>query len=116
MPFTNDQIADINQAIETILWSKRRPPLNLRDQVREGQRIEGYTVDLFLNRPRWNNPEEWIEEPIARAKYIKSRNVWKIYWMRADLKWHLYEEPGEVKQFETVLQIVDQDDNGCFWG
>jgi len=31
-----------------------------------------------------------VEEPIAKARYVKIRDVWKIYWMRADCKWHSY--------------------------
>lgn len=42
-------------------------------------------------------PEKIIEEPVAKATYIKKNDVWKIYWQRADLKWHGHEADPEVK-------------------
>lgn len=37
MAFTDAEIAEHTTTIETLFWSKRRPPLHLRDKVREGQ-------------------------------------------------------------------------------
>ncbi|MDA0346274.1 MAG: DUF3024 domain-containing protein [Verrucomicrobia bacterium] len=116
MPFTDEQIAFYTEAIERIVWSKRRPPLDARDQVREGQRIEGNSVELFLVRAEWRNQGKWIEEPVAKATYVKSSKVWKVYWQRADLKWHPYEGLPEVENFEDFLNEVEEDPYCCFWG
>ncbi|MFT4690661.1 MAG: hypothetical protein ACKVHO_18765 [Verrucomicrobiia bacterium] len=48
MAFSLEQITQFGEQIESLLWSKRRPPLHLRDKVREGQRIEGNSVEDFL--------------------------------------------------------------------
>jgi len=47
---------------------------------------------------------------------VQKENKWKIYWQRADLKWHLYEPNKEVKTIKTFIKIVDEDKLGCFWG
>ncbi|TKB72489.1 MAG: DUF3024 domain-containing protein [Nitrospira sp.] len=47
---------------------------------------------IFERRPKWDNPKEWIESPVAKRKFIRSANKWRLYWRRADLKW--YEYPG----------------------
>jgi hypothetical protein len=114
--FTNDQIAEYAGMIEEYFWNRRRPPLNLRDKIREGQRITENAVELFFVRPLWNDPAQEVEEPIAKARYIKSRNVWRIYWMRADSKWHSYPPVPEVKTFEEFLFLVEEDANACFFG
>ena len=116
MSFTDKEITEYTEAIERIIWSKRRPPLHLRDKVREGQRIEGNTVELFLCRPHFMDTNRWIEESIAKVKYVKSRKVWKVYWKRADLKWHLYDPKREVRSFEAFLRLMDEDAYSCFWG
>ena len=63
-----------------------------------------------------DNPKEKTAIAFAKATYVKSKKIWKIYWQRADLKWHGYEPNPEVKQIEDFLSVVDQDEYGCFFG
>jgi hypothetical protein len=116
MAFTDDEIARYAGLIEKFIWAKRRPPLHLRNKVREGQRIKSYEIELFLVRPHFLNPTQWIESSIAKTRYIKSRRIWKVFWKRADLKWHRYPPRPEVKSLETFLKLVDEDAHYCFWG
>ncbi len=116
MNFSDDEIAHYTDLIEKLIWAKRRPPLHLRDRVREGQRIVGHEIELFLVRPIFSDPTRKIEESIAKARYVKTRDVWQVFWKRADMKWHRYPPQPEVKSFEAFLKLVDEDPNGCFWG
>jgi Protein of unknown function (DUF3024) len=116
MAFNDTEIARYADLIEKLIWSKRRPPLHLRDKVREGQRIEGHEIELFLVRPLFFDPSRRIESSIAKTRYIKSRDVWQVFWKRADGKWHWYPPRPEVKSFEGFLKLVNEDENGCFWG
>ena len=93
-----------------------RPPANVRDQLDLGFRFENQGVVLFEIRPRWDKPQEKMESPVAKAVYSKVQQVWKIYWMRADLKWHRYDPTPEVDQLDGFLRLVDEDKNACFWG
>ena len=54
--FNDIEIARYAGLIEKLIWAKRRPPLHLRDRVREGQRIEGHEIELFLVRPLFSDP------------------------------------------------------------
>ena len=116
MGFTDVEIARHAGLIEKLIWAKRRPPLHLRNKVREGQRIEGNEIELFLVRPLFSDPSQQIEQSIAKARYVKSRHVWQVFWQRADLKWHRYPSRPEVKSLEDFLNLVNEDANGCFWG
>jgi hypothetical protein len=116
MGFTDVEIARYAGLIEKLVWSKRRPPLHLRNKVREGQRIAGYEIELFLGRPLFCDPTRQVESSIAKTRYVKSRNVWQVFWKRADLKWHRYAPRAEVKSLADFLKLVDEDANGCFWG
>lgn len=48
--------------------------------------------------------------------YVRTQGVWKIFWQRADLKWHGYEPLAEVAAIEDFLEAVDKDEYHCFWG
>jgi hypothetical protein len=57
-----------------------------------------------------------MENPIAKATYVKSTALWKVYWQRADLKWHSYEPTPQVGSIEKFLAVVDEDRYACFFG
>lgn len=64
--------------IEKSIWAKRRPPLHLRDQIREGQRIEGHEIELFLVRSGFSDPTRQIEVRFLNKK-IKPEYVQKPF-------------------------------------
>lgn len=57
-----------------------------------------------------------MHSPLAKARFIKSSKLWKLYWMRASGKWVAYEPQSEVKTTEEMLTIIEEDKHGCFWG
>ncbi len=93
-----------------------RPPANIRNQLDLGFRLENQSVVLFEIRPRWDKPEEKMESPVAKATYSKVQQIWKVYWMRADLKWHRYTPCPDADQLDDFLALVSEDTHGCFWG
>lgn len=95
---------------------KHRPPVEIRNEVDLSFRISGQSVEIFEIRPLWNNPIEKIEEPVAKATYVKSQKIWKVYWQRADLKWHRYEPDPEVNSIEEFISLVENDEYACFYG
>jgi hypothetical protein len=95
---------------------KHRPPAHIRDKVDLSFRVKGQSVEIFEIRPRWNDPTERIEESVAKATYVKSKHNWKIFWQRADLKWHRYDPVPEVKTIEQFLDVVEKDQYSCFFG
>ena len=94
----------------------RRPPPHIRDKIDLGYRITGQSVEIFEIRPLWRDPQEKIEEAVAKATYVKSQKLWKVYWQRADLKWHRYDPDPEVDTLQEFLELVDRDEYACFFG
>jgi len=105
----------VKASVESFI-ARRRPPEHLRDRVDLAYTWDGSEVIIFEIRPRWNDPSVTIHEHVARSKYIKSRKKWKIYWQRADLKWHAYPPKPEVDHISAFLAEVQLDPHGCFWG
>jgi hypothetical protein len=94
----------------------RRPPAHIRDQVDLSFRFDGRAVEIFEIRPSWNDPSEKIDEPVAKGRYVQSRDEWLVYWQRADLRWHKYDPAPSVATLEAFLAVVDRDEYGCFFG
>ena len=61
------------------------PPAHVRDQLEWDYKVDPdkQSVVLYEIRPRFDNPEKKFQIPIFKAVYVKSRELWKIYWMRA---------------------------------
>jgi hypothetical protein len=95
---------------------RRRPPPHIRHKLDFGYRVRGQSVEIFEVGPAWDRPMERIERPLAKATFVRTQNVWRVYWQRADLKWHLYEPVPEVSGLPEFLSAVEADPHGCFWG
>ena len=95
---------------------EKRPPVEIRDELDLSFKIEGQSIEIFEIRPLWDDPKEKIEEAVAKATYVKSRNLWKVFWQRADLKWHRYDPDSEVDTIDDFLEVVEQDEYSCFFG
>lgn len=94
----------------------RRPPPHLRPQLDLGFRVSGQSVELFEIRPRWDRPAVKCESPFAKATFVRSRGVWRVFWRRADRKWHGYQPVPEVASIEDFLAVVRMDEHACFFG
>ena len=115
MTFSEFEIKMIERAADQFM-QKRRPPVHIRSQLDLLYKIENQNVLIFEVRPVWNNPKEKMQLPVAKATYIKSQRTWKIYWQRADLKWHSYSPKPQVETIEQFFSEVEQDPHACFFG
>ncbi len=95
---------------------RRRPPVHVRDRLDISCTIAGHSVEIFEVRPDWRDGQVKISVPVAKATYIRTKNLRKMYWQRQDLKWHAYGPIPHVKSLEAFLDIVDMDEYGCFFG
>jgi len=115
MPLSEFEMKKIEKQVREFV-EKRRPPPHIRPELDFGFRVKGQSVEIFEVRPCWRHPEERIEHAVAKATYVKTQQIWKVYWQRADLKWHRYEPAPEVKTLGAFLSLVDLDDYACFFG
>lgn len=97
---------------------KQGPPKHLHAQLKWGFSVnaDNQTVELFEIRPHFMEPSRKIQSPIAKAKHIKAQKNWKVYWMRGNGSWVLYEPRPIVRTLEEFLKLVKEDANCCFFG
>lgn len=115
MAINTFQTLNVIEAMENFL-SIIRPPEDIRHQLDIGYKIEQQSIIVFEIRPKWNKPDIILEHSIAKATYVKSKNNWKIFWMRSNLKWDSYTPQPTVKTIEEFTIIVGEDKHYYFWG
>lgn len=116
MAFSEFESKRLNKIVGEFV-DKRRPPAHIRPQLDLAYRLKGQSIEIFEVRPRWRGaPGETMEHAVAKATYMKTRAVWRVYWQRADLKWHSYEPTPQVGTVEKFLALVDKDEYACFFG
>ncbi|OQA91002.1 MAG: hypothetical protein BWY26_01248 [Elusimicrobia bacterium ADurb.Bin231] len=114
MAFTDKEVEKIKNEMDSFI-EKRRPPENIRNQVDLFFKFDKQSIVIYEIRKRFQR-DDMIDIPIAKATYVMKAKKWKIYWQRADLKWHLYKPKQEVTAIKEFIRVVDEDRHGCFWG
>jgi len=93
-----------------------RVPHHVRDSLLHVYSISGQTIVLSEKRPHWQNPAEWIEEPVAKFKYVAKKKKWQLFFQDRNLNWRQYEPLFEATKFDVLLQEVANDPTCIFWG
>jgi hypothetical protein len=110
------QTVEMIELLENFVGKMRPADEALRQKLDFGYNIEDQSVILFEIRPDWAKPEIIREHPFAKATYVKKSDTWKIYWLRANLKWYPYDPNPTAKSLQNFLEIVERDDRHCFFG
>lgn len=115
MAFTEEELERYQKTINAYV-EKRRPPMHLRGQVDLSFRINNQSIELFEIRSVFNDSQRTVEIPIAKTTWVRTQEVWRIFWQRADMKWHGYTPRPEVGTLEEFIDVVEADEYACFFG
>ncbi len=115
MALSEIEIKRCEKILDTYLEKYRLPP-HIRKELDINYRIKDQSIEIFEIRPSFRNPEEKTETMVAKTTYIKKTNTWKIYWYRADMKWHAYDPAPEVNSLQEFIVVLENDEHCCFYG
>ena len=115
MPLTPQQFEKVNVMMENFI-AENRPPLEIRNQLDIGWKLDKQSVLLFDIRPDWNDETIIRQHPFAKATWVQTRKEWQIFWLRSTLKWQSYAPLQTVVNLKRFLLEVEQDPYGCFKG
>jgi hypothetical protein len=116
MAFNELEHAKLHKVVAAFVEAIRPPP-HIRPELDLGFRILGQSVEIFEIRPKWRGePGQMLEHSVAKAAFVKSTGTWRVYWQRADLKWHAYQPAPQVGTIELFLGLVSEDKHACFFG
>ncbi len=93
-----------------------RPPEEIREEFDISYRIDKKSVIIFEIRPNWQDPKTKMEIDVVKSTFVKKDNNWKVFWKRADLKWHSYKPKPIVENLHEFIRLIEKDEYGCFWG
>lgn len=111
------EVIDINEyTVKKYVESLRPEDLEVRKQLDFGYSYDGQFIELFEIRPVWNDPDKIQNLPFAKIRFYKSKQLWKLYWMRASGKWELYEPFPSSTHLTKIIDIIREDKFGCFYG
>ena len=107
MAFSEVDLKRIDQTVGG--FCGKRSPGHLKEKLRLMYAVEGHEVVVVERRPRWDNQAERTETPVTKLKFIRSANKWRLYWMRADMKWHEYPRLSSCHHLDDLVQEIDAD-------
>jgi hypothetical protein len=99
-------------------WCRRRVPEDIRHELRVECEVSGRDITIVERHPAWrsHSGSEWMTEPVARLRYLKSRGVWQLYRPGRDDRWHTYPELPWARTVQQLLDEIDRDPTSLFWG
>lgn len=111
------EIVDFNESIVKQFVDTFRPEdLEMRKEIDYGYLYENNTFELFEVRPSWMNPKEKIRVSFAKFKFVKTQQVWKLYWKLGNGKWTTYGPLEETKDLLRIFDEIKNDPYNCFFG
>lgn len=111
------------QLIKTIAEKKvssfceKKVPFHVRDKLRLSFKFRGNGITIFEHRVPWT-PEikEWSSLAVAQMRYDEKSGKWTLYCADRNNRWHEYWDIGPTKDIDKLLQEIDEDPTGIFWG
>jgi hypothetical protein len=93
-------------------------PREHQDQIRVEHRVRGRTVTILECRPPWSEDlgPGWSENPQARMKYDAETSAWTLYWFDRYSRAHRYDLFEPHQPIQRVLDEIERDPTGIFWG
>ena len=86
------------------------------DELRLVYEVDGQSIVISEERPDWRDPAERMRIPVAKLRFVRTTGLWTLSWMRADLKWHRYEPAAPTAELAGLVEVVDRDELGAFFG
>jgi Protein of unknown function (DUF3024) len=98
-------------------FCEARVPVELRDKVRFEYGIRGTRITLRDCRPHWRDASQpWSHMPVAQMRFDPEEHTWALFWADRNGKWILYDPLPPAKKLEDLIEEIDVDPHGAFWG
>ena len=93
-------------------------PAAARTQIRYEIDVTDRAITLVECRAPWNPDlgSTWSRAPVCRFRYTRTRNEWSLYWRDRNLEFHQYDPVAPTPHLDQLVNHVDSDRSGLFWG
>lgn len=99
-------------------WCAARVPEHARHQVRVECDVAPRHLTITERRAPWREDlgSAWTSFPIARLRYTAVDRSWTLYRRDRNLRFHLYDRVAPARSVDALLDEIDDDPTGIFWG
>lgn len=111
------QLSEVSIAAVRRYCESKTPP-DLRNEMRLDVVVRGSTITIFDARPPWHADmgPEWTQTSVAQFRFDASNGLWSLYWADRNSRWHLYDEVEPSTNIVDLIEEVDEDPTGIFYG
>ena len=114
MAFSDIELAWIKKAVGRLCQRRTNP--KIREELRLEYSVKRHDVEIFEVRPQLDDPSAIMHTPVAKIRYVRTANEWRLFWMRQNLNWYSYEPFPSSRDLAELAQVIDRDELGCFFG
>jgi len=106
------------QLVEKLMqaYCDKRVPKELQDRIKLFYKIRGDNITLIESRPFWQDETQWIDATVAQIRFENANKTFTLYCADRNDRWHLYDFIESSKELKDILQEIDRDPTGIFWG
>jgi hypothetical protein len=112
--FSELELKRIDKTVGALCRRLTKP--QFAEQLRFVYEIDRHAVSIYEERPPCYGVGGWTRMGVARFRFLRTRGEWRLYWMRRDLKWHLYEADMATSDLAALVKVVEADKYGAFFG
>ena len=114
MAFSEFELKQIDATVGA--FCRRLSAPRFASELRFVYEVEGQAVSIFEERAPWDGLGGWTRMGVARFRFVRTRGQWQLYWMRRDLRWHVYEASLVTRDLARLVAVVEADEYGAFFG
>lgn len=114
MALSEFELKQIDATVGTLCRRLNAP--RFVSELRFVYEVEGHVVSIFEERAPWDGVGGWTRMGVARFRFVSTRSEWQLYWMRGDLRWHVYEPSLATRDLAWLVAVVEADEYGAFFG
>ena len=95
-----------------------RAPQETREQYRLEHTLRGRSITIVERRPPWSElvGPEWTSLKVAQLRYDERSRTWSLFCSDSNDRWWPYDGIGPAADVAPLLDEIDEDPTGIFWG
>jgi len=97
-------------------YCNERIPLILQGKLKLEFRIHDSEVVLFESRVHYRQVDVWYTTSVARFLKDSENNVWRLFSADRNDDWVAYLPHPYDRNLEQLMDVVNEDVTGIFWG
>ena len=97
-------------------YCRTKIPIEIQDKVKLFYKMRGNSVTLIESRPVWNDPSRWTELFVAQVRYENETGIYTLFYANQNNKWFHYEFLDATGDLDEVIDAIENDSTGIFWG